>query len=117
MQAMLRGPSLSDDGVGGAALALPQGGTHEWVMSVMPGGFDEHAPQVGIARFGDGTAGLLRAAGMLGRHETDEGHGTGRRGKPTRIAEFGRDRERGQIVDAAEAAQALDAWAQRLEIE
>ena len=38
-----------------------------------------------------------------------------RGGKAARVAEFGGDGERGEIVDAAEAAQALDAGPQRLE--
>ena len=114
---MLRGPRLGDDGVGGAALPLPQDVADEGMMAVMPRGFDEDAPQVRIAGFGDGAAGLLGATRMLRGDEADEGHRTRRGGKSARVAELGGDGQRGEIVDAAEAAQPLDARAERLQVE
>jgi hypothetical protein len=48
---------------------------------------------------------------------TDERHGARGRGKAPGIAELRCDREGGEIIDAAEAAETLDPWAQRLEIE
>src|SRR6187549_1076993 len=86
-------------------------------MPVVPGGFDEDSSQMRIAGFGDGTVGAFRAARMLRGDEAHEGHGRGRAAKAARIAELGGDRQRGEIVDAAEAAQALDPGSQRLEIE
>jgi hypothetical protein len=46
-----------------------------------------------------------------------EGHGARRGGKASGVAEFGGDGERGEIIDAAETAQALHTRAQRVEIE
>lgn len=54
---------------------------------------------------------------MLGRGEPDEGHRARRAGKSASVTELGGDGERRQIVDAADAAQPLDAWPERLEVE
>ena len=108
MQALLRGPGLRDDGRRRALLPTPERAPDEWPMAIVPGRFDEHAPQVRVPGFGDRAAGLACATGMLRRDQADEGHCPGGRGKPARIAQFGRDRQRGQIIDAAETAQPLD---------
>jgi hypothetical protein len=84
-------------------------------MAVVPRGFDQHAPDVGIAGFGNCAARLLRPAGMLRGHQADEGHEARGRGKATRVPQFGGDREGGEIVDAAETAEALDPGLQRLD--
>ena len=84
-------------------------------MAILPGGFDEHAAQMRIARFGDRAARLFGATGVFGGDESGEGHQTGRSGKAARVAEFGGDGERGEIVDAAEAAQPFDAGPQGLD--
>ena len=87
------------------------------MMPVVPGGLDQYPPQMRIAGFGDVAAGLFRAAGVFGRDEAGKGHHARGGWKAAGVAEFGRDGERGEIVDAAEAAQALDAGAQRFERE
>jgi hypothetical protein len=51
----------------------------------------------------------------LGGHEADERHRAGRCWKPPGVTQFGRDGERGEIVDVPEAAQALDPRPERLQ--
>ena len=58
-----------------------------------------------------------RAAGVLRRNATGKGHHARRRGEAARVTELGGDGERREIVDAAEAAQPLDAGAQGLDRE
>ena len=65
MQMTLRVPGDLDRGVRRAALALLQRGSEKGVMTVLPRGFDEHAAERGIPRFGDRAACLFAAAGML----------------------------------------------------
>ena len=117
MEALLGVPGVVDDGGGRAALPLAQGRAEKGMMAVVPGGFDQHAPQMGIAGFGDRAARLFGAARMLRRHEADKGHRPRGGREPPRVAEFGGDGQRGEIVDAAETAQALDAGPQRLQRE
>ena len=81
------------------------------MMPIVPGGFDEDAAQMGIAGFGDRAAHLPGAAGVFGRHQPDEAHHARGGGKAARIAEFGGDGQRGEVVDAAETAQAFNAGA------
>ena len=76
-----------------AALARAEGGADERMMAIVPRGFDEHAPQMGVAGFGDPACGRLRPAGMLRRDQADERHRARRRGKAARVAEFGGDRQ------------------------
>jgi len=61
--------------------------------------------------------GLLGAAGMLGRDQPDKGYETRGGREAGRVAQLGRDGERRQVVDAAEAAQPPGASAQGLEIQ
>ena len=117
MEPVLCGPGLGNDDGRCAALTLPEGIADEGMVAVMPGGFDEHAPQVGVAGFGDGAASLFVAAGMLRGDEPDEGHRAWGRGEAPWVAEFGSDGKGGQIVDAAKAAEANDARPQRLKLE
>ena len=72
---------------------------------------------MGIAGFRDPALRPFRAARVLGGHQADERHGARGGGETTGVAEFGGDRERGQVIDAAEAAQALHAGAQGLEVQ
>src|SRR4029453_13277746 len=51
------------------------------MMAVMPGGFDQHATEMRIARFGDAAAGACRAAGVFGGDEAGKGHDPRGRGK------------------------------------
>ena len=84
-------------------------------MSIVPGGLDQDAAQMGVAGCGDGAPRLFGAARVFGRHEAGKRHDPWGRREAAGVAEFGRNGERGEIVDAAEAAQALDAGAERLE--
>ena len=86
-------------------------------MPVMPGSFDEHPAQVGIAGFRDAPLRPFRPARMLGRDQADKRHRAGRRGEATGIAEFRGDGQCGEIIDTAEASQAFHACAQGFEIE
>src|SRR5256885_7484828 len=86
-------------------------------MPVVPGRFEEHAPQMAVARFGDAALHAPGATRVLGGDEADTGHGAGSGRKAPRVAELGGDGERGEVVDAAEAPQADNARTQRLEIE
>jgi hypothetical protein len=117
MQPLLRCPGAGNHVRGGAALARPQRGADERMMAIVPGRFDEHAAQVGVAGFRDAPLRAFRTARVLGGHQAGERHGARGRGKATRVAEFRGDRERGEIIDAAEAAQPLDARPQGLELE
>ena len=92
-------------------------GADKRVMSIVPGGFDEHAAQMAVAGLGDRSLRAFGAAGVLRGDKADKSHDARRGGKAPRVAELGGDGECRQIVDPAEAAQSLDAWAQRLEIE
>jgi hypothetical protein len=77
----------------------------------MPGGFDEDPTQMGVAGFGDRAPDPIRAAGVFGGHEAHERHRARRGGKAAGVAEFSGTGERREVVDPAEAAQALDASA------
>src|SRR6476646_4690875 len=87
------------------------------MMPIVPRGFDEDAPQMAVARFRDAALRAPGATRVLGGHEADKGHGAGGGRKAPRVAELGGERERGQGVDAAEAAQPLDTRPERFEIE
>jgi hypothetical protein len=117
MQPLVRGPGLRDDPGRRTSLSRPQRVSDEGMMAVMPRGFDYHSAEVRVAGLGDRAAGLLRPARMLRGNQADEGHETRRRGKPPHIAELGCNRERRQVIDPAEAAQALDTRPERLELE
>lgn len=86
-------------------------------MPVVPRGFDEHAPQMRIARFGDRAVDAFGTAGVLRGDQAGKRHEARRRGKASGVAEFGGNGERGEVVDPAEAAQAFDTRAQRLDRE
>src|SRR5262245_21216777 len=109
IQALLCGPCLRDDWGGRVLLAPAQRRADKRPMPIVPSRFDEHTPQVSISRFGDRATRLFRAARMLGGHETDKRHRTRRRREPTGIAEFGRNRQRGEIVNAPQTSQPFDA--------
>ena len=115
VQAVLGVPGAINDISRGAALPVTQGVAKKRVMPVVPGGCDQDAAEMRIAGFGDVAAGAGGAAGVLRGDEAGEGHDPGGGGEAARIAKFGGDGERGQIVDAAEAAQALDARPQRVD--
>jgi hypothetical protein len=70
-----------------------------------------------VAGFGNPALGTFGPTRVFGGDQTDKRHCARGRGEPARIAELRRDREGGEIVDAAETAQALDAWPQGLKVE
>ena len=57
MQPLLCRPGLSDDGRRRAVLPPPARRADNGSMAVVPGGFDQDAPQVGVSSFGDGAVG------------------------------------------------------------
>src|SRR5688572_31024200 len=87
------------------------------MVAIVPGGFDQDAAEMRIASFGDAALPPRGAARMLRRDEADVGHQPRGRGKAPRIAEFRRNREGGEVVDAAEAPQPSHPFVQGLEIE
>src|SRR6185436_8737706 len=115
METPLGQPGVIDDGGWRAALPMTERIAEKRMMPIVPGRFDEHAAQMRIAGFGDRATDRSRAAGVLGWNETHEGHDARRGGKAAGVAEFGSDGKCGELVDAAEAAQALDAGAQRFD--
>ena len=115
MQAALGPPRDVDGHRRRTALAVGEGRAEKGVMPILPSGFDQDAPQMRVAGFGDGAAGVFGAAGMLGRNQPGEGHQARGRRETARVAEFGGDGQRGEIVDATEAAQAFDPGTQRRE--
>ena len=68
-----------------------------------------------VAGLDDGAARLFGAARVFGRHEAREGHHLRRGREPSGITQFGGDRQRGEIVNAAEAAETFDASAEGLD--
>ena len=96
---------------------MAQGSAEKRMIPGVPGGFDEDASQMRVAGFGDVAARLFGAAGGLGRDETGERHDARGRREAARIAQFSGDRQRREIVDTAEAAQALNAGSQRVDRE
>jgi hypothetical protein len=85
------------------------------MVAVLPGGFDEDPPEMGVAGFGNGASGLFRPAGLFGGDQTGQRHDARCRRETAGIAQFGGNGQGGEIIDAAETPQPFDARAQRLE--
>ncbi len=69
-----------------------------------------------IPGFGDRATGLFGAAGVLGRARgPTKRHRARGRGEAARIAQFGGNRQRGEIIDPAETPEPFDARPQGLE--
>ena len=115
IQALLRGPGVRDDRGRRARLPAPERVAHKAPVTIMPRRFDQDAAQMRIPRFGDRAAGLFRPSGMFGGHEADKRHRARRRAKSARVAEFGGDGERREVVDPAKTPEAFDAGPERLE--
>ena len=79
MQPLLRPPCFADDSrrlVDGMAREPRAQGRP---MAIVPGGLDQHATRVRVARFGEGTAALALARGVLAGYEAQIAHeGAGR---------------------------------------
>jgi len=117
VQPMLRLPGALDDDRGCPLLTEPERPSQKGMMSVVPGGFDQDPPQMRISCFRDPAAGLFGSTGILRWDQAGKGHHSGGGGEAPRVAQFGRDRECGEIVNAAEAAEPFDAGAERLDRE
>ena len=68
-------------------------------MAIVPGGFDEHPSQVGIPGFSNRAAGLPGAARMFRRYQADKRHRARRSRESPRIAEFGGDGQRREVIE------------------
>lgn len=66
------------DGDHPCRLTVPPGGqaADAGSMSIVPGGFDEEPADMAVAGFGDGSALLPAARGVLAGHQAQEGHET-----------------------------------------
>ena len=114
---MLRVPRSFDDGRRGTALPQLQRAAAKRVVTILPGGFDQDSSQMRISGLGDVATNLRCAAGMLGWDEASKRHQARRGREAPCIAEFRRDGERREIIDAAKASQGDDARAERFEQE
>jgi hypothetical protein len=114
---LLGAPRVRNNVRGRPALATVQRLPHEGVMPVVPGGFDENAPQMRVAGLGYRPAGLGRPTGVLRWYQSDKGHQAGGGRKARRVAQFGGDRQGREIVDASKAAETAGPGPQRLEVE
>jgi hypothetical protein len=117
MESVLRRPRAGNHIRRRTALAGAQRGADEGMVAIVPGRFDEHPAEMRVAGFGDATLRAFRPARVLRGDEADESHRRGGGGKATRVAQLRRDREGGEVVDAAEAPEPRDPWTQRLKIE
>ena len=115
MHARLRLPGDLNDGDGSPALPCLQRPARKRMGPVLPGGLDQDAPEMRVARFRDHPARRLRATRVFRRHQASERHEAGGGRKAPRVTELPCNRPRGQLIDPAEAPQALDACAPRLE--
>ena len=102
VQPMLRLPRdlfhLSTDG----GLPLPQCGAHGWAVAIGPGGFDDDAPKMRVARFGNPAAPGPRAAGILACNGTAVAHELSRLRKTREFPDLRRDRHRRDEGDPAQ---------------
>ena len=74
----------------------------------VPGGLDEQPADVAVADLRDRPAVWALAGGVLGRDEADERHELRGRLEAREVADLDGDPERGERVDAAQAAQLGD---------
>src|SRR5207244_11663028 len=72
---------------------------------VVPGGLDEQPAGVCVAGFRDVPAVALLAGGVLARGQAEEAHQLARRAETPEVTDLGREPERRQRLDAAEAAE------------
>jgi hypothetical protein len=74
----------------------------------VPGGLDQQPSDVAVAGFGDRSAALRFAGGVLGRYQPDERHQLLGGLESCEVADLADDPERGQRVDATQASQLRD---------
>src|SRR5256886_1060115 len=105
MQALLRPPRVADDLVGLALAAVRQRAADGGSVPIGPGGLDQDAPGVTVAGFGQRSAALRLARGVLARHEPEVGHEFARPAEALEVHDLGQQDDRRQRVDPAEAAE------------
>src|SRR5205823_5967507 len=74
----------------------------------MPGRLDQQATDVAVADLGDRALPASLAGGVLGRYEPDERHQLLCAAEAAEVPDLRDERERGQRVDPAQAAQPRD---------
>ena len=92
-------------------LSLPtiaQRGADVGLVPVVPGGLDEEPSHVGVAGLGDGALAALVSRAAFAGNEPDEGHQPPGRGEAFEVVQLDGEADRGDRVDAAEAAQRGD---------
>src|SRR5205809_660122 len=105
MQALLRPPRVADDLVGLALAAVRQRAADGGSVPIVPGGLDQDPPGVTVAGFGQRSAALRLARGVLARHEPEVGHEFARPAEALEVHYLGQQDDRRQRVDPAEAAE------------
>src|SRR5438309_1978782 len=105
MQALLRPPRVADDRVGLALAAVRQRAADGGSVPIVPGGLDQDAPGVTVAGFGQRSAALRLARGVLARHAPEVGHEFARPAEALEVHDLGQQDDRRQRVDPAEAAE------------
>ena len=65
-------------------------------MTVVPGGFDEDPPPVGVAGLGDGAAVSGAAGGVKTGHQANEAHQFARGAEAVEVLDLGQQGEGGQ---------------------
>ena len=79
----------------------------------VPGGLDQEAADVAVSDLGDRALAAHFARGVLRGHQPDEGHELLGAAETAEVADLGDERERGQGLDPAQAAQPGDELAPR----
>src|SRR5215218_1726952 len=105
VQAPLRRPGDRDRVRRLALLAPLELDTDPGLVAVVPGGLDQQPPGVARARAGDRAEPAGLARGVLGGHEAEIAHQLPCSRKALEVADLGTEPDRGEGVDAAEAAQ------------
>ena len=105
VQPLLRLVRERDDRAPVAPRGASERGAHARSVAVVPGGFDEEAPDMGVAGLGDAAAPVALGTAVLARHQAEVGHQLPRRREAPEAMQLGDDGQRGDRVDAAEAAQ------------
>src|SRR5688572_9184169 len=112
----LRGaPRVEPRGFRRRLLSVAQLFADEGMIAIVPGGFDEDAAQMRITRLGDRPTSPRGPTRMLGGDESDIGHQAARGREAARVTQFGGDRQRRDVIHAAEAPEALDPRPQGLQ--
>src|SRR5439155_2406538 len=105
VEALLAAPGALDDDRVLAALAAGELVADLRPTPCVPGRLDEQPTDVAVADLGDRPLSALLAAGVLRGRETDEGDHFLCAAEAAEVADLGDERECGQRVDPAQAAQ------------